>query len=151
MVRKRTIAAALACSALIAAVAVSAGPAGGSPTAGDSQARVLFPGNCRTPSFKPRQVTLACADAGFVIRSITWSSWTTRSAGGKGTASVNDCDPNCAAGTFQSYPASVKLITPELCRAGRPMQFTRIVVTFTGSRPAGFTRTERQHFGCNQD
>jgi hypothetical protein len=151
MTRKRTIAAGLACSALIVGVAAGAGPASGDPTAGTSQTgRVLFPGNCKTPSFKPKQITLACADSGFVIRSITWSSWTTSSASGKGTARVNDCNPNCAAGTFQSYPASIKLMTPKLCTATR-RQFTRIVVTFTGSRPAGFTRTERQHFGCNQD
>ena len=48
--------------------------AGQQPRQGAAQAaRVLFAGDCQNPTFKPRQIVVACADANFVIRQIGWS------------------------------------------------------------------------------
>ena len=123
--------------------------AGAQPAAGTGGSdRVLFPANCRTPVYKPARIVVTCADANFILQRIRWSSWTATRAVGTGTARVNSCNPDCAAGKFASYPARVTLTLPRQCRAGRPLQFVRIAVTFTGERPAGFPRTDRFHYGC---
>ena len=123
--------------------------AGGQSGQGAAQGpRVLFPGDCRKPTFKPRQIIVACADANFVIRQISWSSWTTRRATGNGTASINNCTPSCVEGTFESFPVRVTLFDPRRCRPGRPRQFVRIALYFPAATPAGYHRRERQTFGC---
>ena len=87
-------------------------------------------------------------DAGFVIERITWNTWTGTRASGRGTASVNNCTPTCVDGTFEKFPVRVALSTPTPCRAGQPLQFVRIAITFTDQRPAGFPRVDRFRYGC---
>jgi hypothetical protein len=38
-----------------------------------------------------------------------WSHWTASSASARGTLWVDNCQPNCAAGHYAKYPASVSL------------------------------------------
>jgi hypothetical protein len=54
------------------------------------------------PQVRPRQVVLACADATFGFKSLTWFNWGGARAVALGTAYANDC---CVAGHFHSYPA----------------------------------------------
>lgn len=110
--------------------------------------RVLFPANCRRPVYKPARIVVSCADANFVVEKIGWRSWTSRRAAGTGTASVNDCTPDCAQGAFQTYPVRIALSTPKQCRSGRPLQFVRVAITFTAARPEGFPRNDRLFYGC---
>jgi hypothetical protein len=65
------------------------------------------------PTMEPSEIPLACADYGEVFTGITWSSWTATSAHGTGTYSQNDCTPDCASGTFHSYPTSIVLSDPQ--------------------------------------
>jgi hypothetical protein len=50
--------------------------------------------------FKPTIFTLECGDGNTVIRNITWSSWTSKSAKGSGNFWVNLCKPSCVYGKF---------------------------------------------------
>lgn len=43
---------------------------------------------------------------------ITWSSWTRRSAHGRGQIWINDCEPDCAGGSFSPRPMRVALSHP---------------------------------------
>jgi hypothetical protein len=61
---------------------------------------------------------------------ITWTSWTTTTAYGEGTAAVNDCQPTCAAGTVSRYPASIYVFGTQ---PGPNPVFNDITVTPTGS------------------
>jgi hypothetical protein len=56
------------------------------------------------PRVRPASVVLACADGNFSISKLAWTGWGQQFAAGRGTASINDCKPNCAAGHFHSYP-----------------------------------------------
>lgn len=132
-------------AAAIAATQASATSAGDARVDGQ---RVLFPANCRKPVYKPARIIVSCADANFTIQEISWRSWTNGRAVGTGTARVNDCTPDCAQGTFQTYPVRVTLSTPKQCRSGKPLQFVRIATTFTAARPAGFPRNDRLFYGC---
>jgi hypothetical protein len=124
-------------AALAALVAI---PAGGAT-------RVLFPANCGKPTYKPTSIVVTCADANSRITGIRWQSYGTKAASGTGTAKINACKPNCAAGRFKSYPVLVTLNRPKNC--GKVTQFTRLLETFTRSRPSGSTKTVSQTFPCS--
>jgi O-Glycosyl hydrolase family 30 len=96
--------------------------------------------NCQnTAQVEPSQFILTCADAGERLTGMTWSSWGT-TATGSGTEQVNDCTPDCADGTFHSYPVNVTL------SGGAPMPpdsnvtagdyYTTMTISYPGSRPA---------------
>jgi hypothetical protein len=131
-------------SLLLVAAAIAAGCGGGS----DDDQRVLFPAGCTHPSYKPRQIIVTCADANTVLKGISWKSYGSDSASGSGAANVNACDPNCAAGRFQSFPATVKLSQPEDCRKDI-RQFTRLVLTYTGAKPQGASASLTEDYPCN--
>src|SRR6266508_255299 len=94
-----------------------------------SDSKVLFPAECSKPTYKPKQIVVTCADANTVIQNITWKSYDDKSASGSGTANVNACEPNCAAGKFEKFPATVALSNPKSC--GKDVkQFTSLVLTY---------------------
>jgi hypothetical protein len=92
-------------------------------------------------AFKPHRIVVTCADAGFVLRHLSWSSWRKTVAHGKGTAYVNNCKPNCANGHFDRFPVNVKLSKVVTCSGAHPKQFKRVTYTYTGNKPAGVNRT----------
>ncbi|HEU4657043.1 MAG TPA: hypothetical protein VFR97_05940 [Capillimicrobium sp.] len=126
-----------------AALTLAAAPAVASA---QDDLRVFFPGNCERNAYKPSKIVVACADAGFVVKKIRWGAYGDTRAVGAGTARVNDCDPDCAGGTFHSYDAKVTLSRVRQC--GDVPQFTRLKVTFTGDRPKGMDRSETQRRPC---
>jgi hypothetical protein len=127
---------------LLGAVAFVAGCGGG------DDEKVLFPSGCTNPTYKPTQIIVTCADANTVLKGIKWSDYGSDSAEGAGTASVNACDPNCAAGKFQQFPATVKLSNPKDCRKD-VRQFTHLVLTYTGARPQGASASLTEDYPCN--
>lgn len=142
-----TVPAMLRISLVLAAVLAVALPATvASAGSSSTQLHVFFPKDCQHNVFKPKSIVVTCADANFMIKKITYSSYGTKSAKGSGTASVNGCDPNCAAGTFQSYPVTFALSRVGQC--GDVPQFRRLTVTFTGAKPKGQAKTLVQPFRC---
>ena len=68
--------------------------------------------DCEFPIQRPLQIMLTCADGGMLVTDITWNTWTSNSATGKGKYSQNMCDPNCAEGTRVNVPVTIKLSGP---------------------------------------
>jgi hypothetical protein len=134
----------VAAASLVALAAVL----GTSACGGGSDTKVVFPAACATPTYKPTSIVVTCADANTVVRNITWSSYTDKSAAGTGTANVNACDPTCAAGRFQEFPAKVGLSGPTECGKDTT-QFERLVLTYTGARPPGAGSTTEERFPCH--
>lgn len=58
---------------------------------------------------RPSRLYLACGDGNSYVAGIRWADWAGRTAVGSGIWYVNDCKPNCAAGTFHHEPATVEL------------------------------------------
>jgi hypothetical protein len=58
--------------------------------------------NCTSQKVEPRQIMFACGDGGYYVDHLDWSSWRTYRARSEGIFHKNDCDPNCAGGTFHS-------------------------------------------------
>jgi hypothetical protein len=134
-------------SLVLAAVFAVAVPVTAATTAGAStKLRVFFPSDCQHNKYKPKSFVVTCADANFTVKKVKYSAYGTKTAAGTGTASVNTCDPDCASGTFKSYP--VKLTLSRVKQCGDVPQFTRAKITFTGARPAGQSKTLVQPFTC---
>jgi len=70
--------------------------------------------DCGSPEYKPESITLTCADGGWSIQAITWTTWTEKGAEGTGTWRENLCKPNCADGEIVEATVQVKLtdLTP---------------------------------------
>jgi hypothetical protein len=130
---------------LAAALAVAALPVA-EATAAKPKLHVFFPGDCITNVYKPRHITVACADAGWQVAKIKWAHYGAKSAVGSGTSIVNDCTPNCASGAFHQFPSKVRLSRVRQC--GDVPQFTRLRIHFTGKRPKGLKRTWKQKYPC---
>jgi hypothetical protein len=70
--------------------------------------------DCESAEYKPESITLTCADGGWSIQAITWTTWTDKGAEGTGTWRENLCKPNCADGEIVEANVQVKLsdLTP---------------------------------------
>ncbi len=66
------------------------------------------PGSAQYMEIRPKQIVTSGDGSGYVD-GITWSGWGGARATGTGMLKVNNCEPNCAQGTYASYPATVTL------------------------------------------
>jgi hypothetical protein len=131
------------------AVLVPQAGAASDPAPTAAQNRVLLIYNCEQGKYKPSTVIVTCADANFRVRGIDWSSWTGQQARGGGTALVNDCDPNCAAGTFRRYPIRLRAFRPRQTGGCVPGSlFTRLAWRFPQAKPPESGRTGRTRLLC---
>ncbi|MFJ8191920.1 hypothetical protein ACIQ8D_19435 [Streptomyces sp. NPDC096094] len=98
--------------------------------------------NCSSqPEVRPEAFLLACGDGNSRLVSLRWFRWDANAAVGRGSNAINDCDPYCAAGTFRSYPVTVRLDQPRAWEkdAGE-RHYTRMTLTYTDGRPDGAPR-----------
>ncbi len=71
------------------------------------------PGAAQYMEVKPKEITTSGDGSGYVT-SLVWSNWGASHATATGVMRLNNCVPNCAQGTYASYPATVTLagLTP---------------------------------------
>jgi hypothetical protein len=129
---------------------VAAGALALSAPAGGAGERTYLPGcvPAEKAKYKPKTIIVACADANFQIRKISWSHWGHDYAKGKGRAKVNDCDPSCADGHFHSYPVKVRAERPHHCEDYGKREWRRLRWRFTDKKPAGVPRRDKQDRAC---
>jgi hypothetical protein len=65
--------------------------------------------DCEVPVQKPDTITLTCADGGWMVHSITWSTWGIGGAEGAGIFREKLCDPSCAEGDIAQEKVKVEL------------------------------------------
>jgi hypothetical protein len=94
----------------------------------------------------PKSLVLACADANYGLAKLTWRAWGKRIATAKGTATANDCTPNCAAGHFRSYPVTATATVLKSC--GRAKVYMRLTLVYAGKRPAGIAARDVHTLAC---
>ncbi len=85
------------------------------------------------PVIRPTVIYFACVTGNVSVTNITWQSWGAAIAVGSGTLNVNNCEPDCANGTFAKYPASIELSDPTNA-TGTPM-FQYVSVVNHGNGP----------------
>ena len=92
---------------------------------------------------EPRSYTLACADAGMVLRlrRPRWANWGMRNAYALGDLLVNDCTPTCADGSDVSYP--VTAVASELQLQGKYATYRQLRISWANPahRPTGTARS----------
>jgi hypothetical protein len=76
-------------------------------------------------------IFIGCATSADNLGSIHWSSWTMTNAMGTASHSINNCKPDCAGGTFSSFPVQVTLSEPTTLEG--VLVFTVITMTPTTS------------------
>lgn len=87
--------------------------------------------DCELPEYKPKAITLTCADGGLYVDKIQWTSWSQKGATGTGIFYENLCEPSCAEGKQVSEEVKIKLsdLTP---RKGKFYLRTLDIETVTG-------------------
>ena len=103
---KRRIVAASALLAPFTLAAILLFPHPKAPVIRPSQ---VYTWDCEYPEQRPQAITLTCADGGMYVDQIDWSRWNSSGAWGTGVYNVNDCEPNCAEGTFLHSKVKVRL------------------------------------------
>jgi len=100
---------------------------------------------------KPASITLACGDGNFYVENLKWTGWGESFAAATGTGKANDCQPNCAAGHFHSYPMLLIVTGSQNC-GGRPA-YARVVYAFIGRSPypqSAKVEDSTQTFPCSR-
>ena len=64
-----------------------------------------------TPKHEPAGLLMS-GDGSLYAKDVTWSGWGTATATGHGIAEANNCQPDCAKGTFSAHPVSIVLSKP---------------------------------------
>jgi len=91
--------------------------------------------NCSGGEVRPVTIVLACGDGAALAKKLVWTSWTSTRAEATGTVSQDNCQPDCARGTFIPYAAS--LILTERTAAGGREFFTRVTISYKKASPFG--------------
>jgi hypothetical protein len=78
---------------------------------------------------------LGGADVGDESSSIEWTQWTTGAALGTGFDQLDNCDPDCADGTYTGYRVRIDMWRPRVL-AGT-LVFTRMTIFFLRHTPRG--------------
>ena len=84
-------------------------------------------------TIRPSSITLACADNGWGIQDLTWTSWTPSAATGHGMFWDKLCKPSCADGKIGNYPVAVRLSAVKT--TGQRPWFSRLTLTWEANRP----------------
>jgi hypothetical protein len=103
-----------------------------------ADARTFYP-NCTSKlRYKPRTLSVFCADGGMQVKRIRWQRWVAAEARGRSRWTyVNDCRPNCAEGHFHRYRVRLVLRRVGTCAANGERIFTRMTVIFVGRKWSG--------------
>jgi hypothetical protein len=83
-------------------------------------------------AIEPHRLLSLSGDGSFYVTKLRhWHHWNHRKATAHGKAHLNDCVPYCAAGTFHTYPAFVRVSRPLNCGGGHK-SYSKILVRFNG-------------------
>ena len=89
---------------------------------------------------QPSSFTAACGDANANLDSLEWSNWGAETATAAGALVVNDCDPDCASGSPESFP--VEVTAGDLVKGEAIGTYGSLTLHFTGKVPGGFDQDE---------
>ncbi len=111
-----------ACSGTTPAAPTSTPPTTVAPT----DTAIVVYGDCKTPSVEPSEIVLTCADYGWILQGLHWSSWTASQARAIGTFVYNDCKPDCAEGRHHDVPGTQVTLTDPAHGASGQLVWSRL-------------------------
>jgi hypothetical protein len=104
--------------------------------AAGSAGRTYVASNCDNAAFKPRQIVLACGDAGLIATKLQWTQWGTKKAHGAGLGEQRVCKPTCVAGKVAKGAMKLSLSRPRLCSQDGKRHFTKVHYKWIPAAPA---------------
>ena len=134
----------IAAHAMLLVLAFGAGTA--------SAAKVFAPEDCGKAVARPDTISLACADDNIYVGAINWRNWGGRRSGGRGTLTVNNCNPNCAADKFKTYPVHITLRRVRVRKCStkkRVPMYTTAILGFPVNQPSFAASIQKSKMGCN--
>jgi hypothetical protein len=134
-------------SASVPASPASATPVATGAGASPSGAKVYFAESgdvAGTALYRPSCAAdcVLSGDSTALLRDMTWQTWTATEAVGSGTEKVDDCQPNCAAGTLHPVRVTVTFTKPVKagCSAATTrLYWTRAALTWPDGLPAALS------------
>ena len=117
-----------------------------------SAAKVAAPEDCGKAVARPDTISLACADDNIYVAAIDWNSWGGRRSNGTGTLTVNNCNPNCAADKFKTYPVNISLRKVRVRKCGTKKRvpiYRTAVLSFPSTQPSFASDIRKSKLGCN--
>jgi hypothetical protein len=109
-------------------------------------ATVFLTNDCVHVRVRPRRIMFACADGNYFVKRLEWSRWRMWRAVGRGVFYLNDCDPNCAEGTFHHRWGKITLRRRLWCPDVGKYVFRRARVVY--DRPLLGQTTDRIRLFC---
>lgn len=97
-------------------------------------------------AYKPKVLQVA-GEGSFYVGKVHWSFWGSRVARGRGIGAQDDCEPDCATGTFHRAPSRIRLWRPRR-KCGHAV-WTRMTLTWSHGPPngiPGYSRSRREHW-----
>jgi hypothetical protein len=122
----------------------SAVAAGSSPATAGRKVFLAEGGDVRGPTvYEPGCDGAGCGlsgDGTTALFNMTWTTWNATEAVGTGTEKIDDCNPNCAAGTLHAIAVRVTLSDPVLvCQpSAGAWYWTRVTFVWPDGLPAVF-------------
>lgn len=89
--------------------------------------------DCTGHSYRPSSIMIACATGQFYVTGLRYSSYGGPTAVATGTLHLDDCKPDCARGTFRSYPGTIRLARVTACRG--LLYYNQISWRYLGTSP----------------
>ena len=96
--------------------------------------------DCETAVYKPKSITITCADGGIFVEKIQWSTWSKDGATGSGIFSENLCEPNCAEG--KRVTAAVNLTLSNLTKQNHKHYLRTLDMTTSDGKDFPWGRTD---------
>lgn len=90
----------------------------------------VYTWDCEDAVQEPEAITLTCADGNMYIDQIDWSRWSADALEASAIYNVNDCNPNCAEGTFYRTPVDITIT--ELSKFEGDLYLRNLVITTKG-------------------
>jgi hypothetical protein len=118
-----------------------------------AQASATYFGQAQDPAsraYRPKTLQVA-GEGSFAVQKMHWSFWGSRSARGRGIGAQDDCEPDCATGTFHRAPARVRLWRPRR-KCGHEV-WTRMTLIWLHGPPSGlpgYSQKRRVQWGLAQ-
>jgi hypothetical protein len=86
--------------------------------------------DCLHTRMEPEHIMFACADGGYYVNHLNWSTWHRLRAEARGVYHFNDCRPSCAGGTFHTRRGTLLLRYRLWCPKVDRYVFRRAKVTY---------------------
>lgn len=112
-----------------------------SGAAGSRQRVFIAASGCTGHTYRPTRVTLACGDGNLYATAIVYRGYGGRTAPASATIHINNCLPDCAAGSFKVYRGTLSFSAIVRCADGR-LYYSRARYGFAAPHGSGTADVE---------